>query len=165
MPNAKLSQLLWSQIVADYRRACFLRRQGHEEEARGIINGKLPDTVARWSREDDRPEADKQVALQTMFSTEQFEVDSLLLTHKALTEKLTETLIPVIRQQVSEEVCATLEHYTANSSHWPPVGSRPSLPTLNRRERVRFDDIPAVIDKIIVEQSQDYGAHCVPAYS
>ena len=61
-PNPKTSQMLWGQLVADYRQACLLRREGRAEEARGIVSEKLPQTIALWSREDTRSAAEKKAA-------------------------------------------------------------------------------------------------------
>jgi hypothetical protein len=160
-PNPKTSQLLWGQLVADYRQACLLRRAGREEEARGIVSERLPQTIALWSREDTRPAADKKAALETMFSSEQMNMDSWLFAHQALTSRMAETLIPAIREQVGQEMRSAFAQQAASRGARPD----PDAAKSTHGERIRFDDIPGVIDALLAQQAADFSPRPSLTYS
>jgi hypothetical protein len=162
MSNPNSSQTLWHQLVADYRQACWLRREGREGEANGIVNEKLPQSIALWSREDNRSATDKKAALETMFSSEQAAIDSWMFAHQMLANRLTESLIPALRQQVGEEMRDALANRPASTI--APSGGSHSARSI-RSERIRFDDIPGVIDALLSQQAADYGARPALAYS
>ncbi len=143
------SQTLWKQIVADYRQACLWRREGREADAARIINEKLPASIAAWSQSDTRTPAEKKVALEAMFDTERTSIDSWLFAHEALATRLSDTLIPALRQQVAEEIRDAMSDRSQ-----PRLGRS----TNSRLPRVRFDDIPGVIDALLAQQQADYGA-------
>jgi hypothetical protein len=90
-----------------------------------------------------------------MFDTERTSIDSWLFAHEALATRLSDTLIPALRQQVAEEI------REAMSDRSQPRAGRPSN---SRLPRVRFDDIPGVIDALLAQQQADYGAKPAFAY-
>lgn len=152
MLNPNNSRPLWNQIVAEYRQACWLRREGRESDAARVINEKLPVIIAAWSQADTRSAADKKIALEAMFETEQTSVDSWLFAHQTLATRLTDALIPVLRQQVGQEVRQVL------ADQPQPRPNRSAQPAGERgTRRIRFDDIPAVIDALLAQQQADYG--------
>ena len=156
-PHSSSSQTLWTQLVADYRQACLLTREGRAEEARGIVNEKLPQKIALWSREDTRSAAEKRSALEVMFSSEQISMDSWFFSHQALTNRLAQTLIPAIRQQISQEMREAFAHH-------PLDRMSNSVSGTSKPERIRFDDIPAMIDSLLAQQAADYGPRPEFAY-
>jgi len=158
-PNPKTSQVLWSQLVADYRQACLLRREGRDEEARSIVNDKLPQAIALWSREDPRSAAEKKAALELMFSSEQASLDSWLFAHQALTNRMAKTLIPAIREQIGQEVREAFAQQASGRM------SRPGVDRGESCKRIRFDDIPGVIDALLAQQAADFGPRPGVAYS
>ena len=156
--NSRNSQILWSQLVAEYRQACLLRREGRAEEAQGVVSEKLPQTIALWSRDDARSEAEKKAALGKMFSNEQISMDSWFFAHQALTNRMAQTLIPAIRQQIGQEVRQAFAlHASDRMSNSATGASKP--------ERIRFDDIPAMIDSLLAQQAADYGPRPTFVYS
>jgi hypothetical protein len=163
MSNPSNNQSLWRQLVAEYRQACWLRREGREAEANQIVNEKLPVCIANWSNQDGRTAVEKKAALETMFSAEQSNVDSWLFAHQMLAGKLSSSLLPAIRQQVGEEVREMLS--TQSHPRTPAKQSRWGEGRTGGSQRVRFDDIPAVIDSLLSEQAADYGARCTPIFA
>lgn len=151
MVSATNSQALWRQVVADYRQACVLRREGREPEAGKLIDEKLPGSIAAWSKADSRSPADKKTVLEAMFETEQTSIETWLFAQHTLASRLGDTLIPALRQHVSEEI------REAMAGRSTPSGSRSKGFASLRSPRVRFDDIPAVIDTLLAQQQADYG--------
>lgn len=146
------SQRLWNQLVAEFRQACLLRREGKEDEAARVLEGTLPRQIASWSREDKRSADEKRAALETMFESERATIDSYLFAHEAMATRLTNALVPALRQQLSEDIQRAFSTVSRDTSFARPL--RQSLPPANR---VRFDDIPAVIDTLLAQQRQaDY---------
>jgi hypothetical protein len=154
-PQSNESQRLWNQIVADFRLACFLRREGKQSEATQIIQEKLPLTIARWSQVDSRSSSDKQAALKTMFATEQGQSESSDYTPQALAAKLADSLLPALRRHVSEELREGIAQQFRSWQNNFLLSNRASGNGQSSR-RVRFDDIPGVIDVLLAEQSADW---------
>jgi hypothetical protein len=157
--NLDGSQALWNQIVADYRQICILRRQGEEAEAARLVNEKLPQSIALWARQDENNPAQKKAVLKNLFATEHKLLDSMLASQRELAAKLADWLVPAVCQHVSREVREVMTgqfdvlcHKLARAKG---AFSRPPEPPGPARERVRFDDIPAVIDAVLAEQQAD----------
>ncbi len=94
-----------------------------------------------------------------MFTSEQTSIDSWLFAHQALTHRMVDTLIPVIRQQIGEEVRGAFAKQANAQSEPHGAAHAGSAP------RVQFDDIPGVIDTLLAQQAADYGARPTLAYS
>lgn len=151
------SQALWKQVVADYRQACVLRREGREIEASKLIDEKLPVSIAAWSKADPRSPADKKTILEAMFESEQTSIETWLFAQHTLASRLSDTLIPALRQHVSDEI------RDAMAAPGSLRTRRTSGVSYGRAARVRFDDIPAVIDTLLAQQQADYGARAAYA--
>lgn len=150
MANPTPSQTLWKQVVTDYRQACVLRREGRETEAGAIIGERLPASIAAWSRADTRSASDKKSALESMFEMERASMDSWMLANESLAAQLSRTLIPALREQVAEEIRESMRSKPLTPNR---LGGAPSAGF----DRVRFDDIPGVIDTLLAQQQADRG--------
>jgi hypothetical protein len=154
-------QARWNQIVADYRQICILRRQGQTAEAARLVKEKLPKSIALWARQDGRNAAQKKAVLEHLFATEHRFLDSLFASQRELAVKLAELLIPAVSQQVGREVRKVITgHFEAlcyQLARAKEAFSQPSEPPGSVRERIRFVDIPAVIDAVLAEQQADDG--------
>ena len=136
--------------MAEYRQACLLKREGRAAEAQGIVNESLPQTIALWSREDPRSTVEKKAVLEKMFSSEQVSMASWVSAHQALTNRMAQTLIPAIRQQIGQEVRQAFALQAADRMSNSASGA-------SKSERIRFDDVPAMIDSLLAQQAADYG--------
>jgi hypothetical protein len=162
-PQTIESQRLWGQLVADFRLACMLRREGKQAEANQIINEKLPITIARWSQVDGRSSSDKQAALKAMFADEQGHGESVDYAPQVLAAKLADSLLPALRRHVSEELREGIAQQFRSWQNSFLLSNRASGNGQNSR-RVRFDDIPGVIDALLAEQSADWAPRQHVAY-
>jgi len=167
MLRANNNQELWNEVVADYRHACLLRREGQNAEATRIINEKLPKATAAWSREDSRTATEKKAALEAMFSSEQTGIDSWIFAQQALASKVADRLIPALCQGVGEQlhdmIRSQFQALQGRLDRSREVQNSRGPAVLPVSPRIRFDDIPSVIDALLAEQTADYGP--APAFT
>ncbi len=154
---------LWSKIVEDFREACVLRRSGRYEESNELLNHILPGEIAAWARSPLPFGTDRRARLENMFKEEQRRVEDAFFVQRLVTSQLEDKLLPKICFMVAEEVREVVrsDARTAPAPDASEVFRRPTQSP--SRPRVRFDDIPAVIDSIIREQQNDRGAGLNPA--
>ena len=93
-----------------------------------------------------------------MFSSEQISMDSWVSAHQALTNRMAQTLIPAIREQIGQEVREAFALQASDRMSNSASGS-------SKPERIRFDDVPAMIDSLLAQQAADYGPRPAFAYS
>ena len=160
--NLNESQTLWEQIVADFQLACVLRREGRGQEAAEIIDQRLPRVIARWSQADGRSGAEKQAALKAMFAEEQSRDESADQVPQILAAKLAATLLPALRQHVAQELREGIAQEFRAWQNNLLLSRRP--PENAGLRRVRFDDIPGVIDALLAEQKSDWTPQRAAAY-
>ena len=158
-------QELWNEVASSFRDACILRREQHTAEADRLLHDVLPQRISAWSRASLVSATEQKTKLMTMFAEEQKRVDAALAIQQVLTEKLTRDFVPVLCTQVTEELRAAFETQldalrTTLREVRPPAA--PSGPAPASRPRIRFDDIPGVIDALLAEQQADYGPRPVP---
>lgn len=159
--NVDGSLARWNDIVADYRQICILRRTGRDEEATRLVNEKLQPSIALWAREDTRNPAQKRATLENLFATEHKFLDSMLASQHELASRLADRLVPAVCQQMKVELhemvsgqFETLRHLLAQAGG--AFERRTEKSTRERgRERIRFDDIPSVINAVLAEQRAD----------
>ncbi len=152
-------QELWNEVTASFRDACILRREQHTAEADRLLHEVLPQRISAWSRASLVSATEQKTKLMTMFAEEQKRVDAALAIQQVLTEKLTRDFVPVLCTQVTEELRAAFETQlealrTTLREVRPPAAA---VPAPTSRPRIRFDDIPGVIDALLAEQQADYG--------
>lgn len=148
---------LWSKIVEDFREACVLRRSGRYEESNELLNHILPREIAAWAKSPLPFGMDRRARLETMFKEEQRRVEDAFFVQRLVTSQIEDKLLPKICFMVAEEVREAVRSDARPapapdaSRHFRESTQSPS------KARVRFDDIPSVIDSIIREQQNDLG--------
>jgi hypothetical protein len=150
---------LWSKIVDDFREACILRKNGRHEESNELLQHVLPGEIAEWAKAPMPPGINRRSKLETMFREEQRRVDDAFFVQRLVTSQLEEHLLPKLCFMVAEEVREAVRNdaRTAPAPMAPfPPQSRPKTQSPSR-PRVRFDDIPGMIDSILHDQQSDMG--------
>ncbi len=147
---------LWDQITEDFREACLLRREGKREEADQILNEGLPPAIAQWSKANPTKSDQKRNELVSMFAEEQRRVDTALVVQRVISTKLTEQLVPSLCATVATEVKGVLQEQLAklNSAMAEAALAGALRQRTEKPRRVRFDDIPGVIDAVLAEQQE-----------
>jgi hypothetical protein len=137
--------------VAEFNEACRLRREGKQLKTAQILDEKLPRLIARWSQADPRSCFDKQVALKAMFLAEQNRDLATEHASQDLAAKLASTLLPAMREHVSQELRQSIAQEFRGWQNRNLL-SRRGPESVPAPPRIRFDDIPAVIDALLAEQ-------------
>jgi len=161
MNNGDKYAQLWEQITVDFRQVCVLRRDGKPDEADYILNQELPLTIADWSNGNPKRPEVKKAELLAMFAEEQRRVDSAIAVERIVSAKLREVLLPELAAQMVQEIKlavgaevgslrAMMAEITSMTTPRRSATQRPS-------ERIKFDDIPRVIDAVLAEQQRDHG--------
>lgn len=163
---------LWSRIVEDFREACILRKNGRHEESNELLQQILPREIAEWAKLPQPVGINRRTKLESMFRDEQRRVDDAFFVQRLVTSQLEEHLLPKLCFMVAEEVREAVRNDARayggpNGSIPQPSGrdeaaARPKTASPSR-PRVRFDDIPGMIDSILREQSSDLGPGLQPA--
>lgn len=169
-------QRLWKRIGDDFRQACLLRREGKADEAADILDKKLPETIAAWSRVSGLRDGERRERLNELFEREQRRVDDIWLSQQIIMRQMRDILIPSLCMQVAEEVREVMEFQAeqlgemlekvsrppapvpaptpVRAEQLAPTESRivslPKITTTERRASVpSFDDLPLIIDELI----------------
>lgn len=163
---------LWSRIVEDFREACILRKNGRHEESNELLQQILPREIAEWAKMPQPVGTNRRTKLESMFRDEQRRVDDAFFVQRIVTSQLEEHLLPKLCFMVAEEVREAVRNDVRAFGSLPGAAKE----TANREEmavrpktaspsrpRVRFDDIPGMIDSILREQSADLGPGLQPA--
>jgi hypothetical protein len=143
----------WDKVVGDFRQVCLLRRQKRWREADTILKVELPRSIARWCASYPGDRDAKSARLDSMFELEQRRIDDAWLVQQLIVGQLSEEIIPAVCLQVRQEVRSVLGQEIA-----PREAKRSSEPSDNPAaigKRVRFDDIPGVLDLISAENESD----------
>ncbi len=158
------SERLWGKTVEAFRTACLLRRNGKLEEANRMLEWDVPGAIAAWSQSSVLPAGDKRSQLERMFREEQRRIDDAWLVQKLVAERFEETIAPRLMDTLAGEVRETvIEAIESTGIGQRGASHRTAAPAPMRGRytrpapRIRFDDIPAVIDSILSEQSLDRG--------
>lgn len=173
-------QRLWKRIADDFRQACLLRREGKANEAAEILDKKLPETIAAWSRISGIRDVERRERLNDLFEREQRRVDDIWLSQQIVMRQMRDILIPSLCMQVAEEVREVMEFQAEQLGEMLEKVSRPPAPvpaptsvragqptpaesrivplpkitTTERRAGVpSFDDLPLIIDELISNET------------
>lgn len=175
---------LWKRIAEDFRQACLLRREGKAAEATEILEKRLPEVIAAWSRVSGLREPERRDRLNELFEAEQKRVDDIWLSQQIILRQMRDILIPSLCLQVAEEVREVMElqmeHVTAALASISQAPTRQIAPPANAvlpdatarivklpqmvagagRAIPNFDDLPAIIDELISQdlRASDLGA-------
>lgn len=93
----------WSQVVNDFRRVCFLKREGKTQESEAVLTVELPKSIAVWSREEKRDGHAQRQALQEMFTQEERRVDDVWQLKSLLRDQLKAELMDQLREDLRKE--------------------------------------------------------------
>jgi hypothetical protein len=151
---------LWSKIVDDFREACVLRKNGRHEESNELLQHVLPGEIAAWSRMPMPEGINRRSRLETMFRDEQRRVDDAFFVQRLVTIQIEEHLLPKLCFMVAEEVREAVRNDARTApapAARPQPHDRPKTQS-PARPRVRFDDIPGMIDSILHDQQSDPGS-------
>lgn len=168
-------QRLWKRIAEDFRQACLLRREGKASEAAELLDKKLPETIAAWSRVCGLRDGERRERLNDLFELEQRRVDDIWLSQQIIMRQMRDILIPSLCLQVAEEVREVMEFQAEHLGEMLEEVSRPPAPApapvrvepkqpagldnrivklpavmpTERRSMPNFDDLPLIIDELI----------------
>jgi hypothetical protein len=151
--NENVTTRQWEEVVALFRRMCFLRRQGKAAASEAILKHRLPETIAAWSQNSGRDAGAKKAQLDNMFQVEQRRVDDAFSLHELSALQWQEDLLPALVNSLAREIKQTVrEQFAAQAAR---NEESPSFPPSVYRPRIAFDDIPAVIDLIAAEEQRE----------
>lgn len=162
---------LWSRIVEDFREACILRKNGRHDESNELLQQILPREIAEWAKLPQPAGVNRRTKLEAMFRDEQRRVDDAFFVQRIVTSQLEEHLLPKLCFMVAEEVREAVRNDVRSFGNLPGPSkaaagadstARPKTASPSR-PRVRFDDIPGMIDSILREQNADLGPGLQPA--
>jgi len=147
----RTSEQWWDKVVGDFRQVCLLRRQNRLGEADAILKAELPRSIARWSASYPGDRDNKSARLDSMFELEQRRIDDAWLVQQLVATQLSEQIIPAVCLQVGQEVRSILGQEVSPREQKRSVAIEPPENPAAIGGRVRFDDIPGVIDLILAE--------------
>jgi len=158
MMSSDMSERLWGRAIEAFRSACLCRKSGRAEEASRMLERDVPLAIAAWSQSSNLTPNERRKELERMFREEQRRVDDAWFLQRAVAEHFERNIVPALRDSLAEELRETvieaMESVGAGRSGkvQPPLAARQ---TERRPARIRFDDIPSVIDSILREQTLD----------
>ncbi|HTH49656.1 MAG TPA: hypothetical protein VMB21_19235 [Candidatus Limnocylindria bacterium] len=149
--STHLQDSYWEKVVSDFRRLCILRRQRRREESETLLRTDLPRSIAEWSRQQPGDAAAKKAQLDSMFHTEQRRIEDAWLMQDVLSTRLTEDFLPAICSRVSEEVRKAMAVGELLAGEPRSARETDVAPANAPEPRVAFDDIPSILDLLLVE--------------
>ena len=138
--------------MGDFRQVCLLRRQKRWRESDAILKVELPRSIAGWSASYPAELDIKSARLDSMFELEQRRIDDAWLVQQLIVAQLNEQIIPAVCLEVSQEVRSILGQKVSPREEKRSFAIQPSENPAAIGGRVRFDDIPGVIDLILAEK-------------
>ncbi|MEO8429584.1 MAG: hypothetical protein ABI651_21025 [Verrucomicrobiota bacterium] len=150
---------LWNQVVNGFRQACMLMHQGKTHESNRIIHADLPRSISTWSKISPKDAASKKTDLVNMFREEQKRVEDTWVIRGMIWNQLNEELVPTLCTRVLQEVKeqARDQSFSRTNNENPSARSTslPLSPSADRPQRIKFDDIPGIIDALHAEYLSD----------
>jgi hypothetical protein len=149
-----LQDSYWEKVVSDFRRLCILRRQRRREESEALLRQDLPRSIAEWSRQQPGDATAKKAQLDSMFQAEQRRIEDAWLMQDVLSTRLTEDFLPALCSRVSEEVrkAMAVADLMGAETRAELRASQAPAPEPAPEPRVSFDDIPSILDLLLVEE-------------
>ena len=98
------SDKAWRDIVALFRRLCFMRRMGKSEESLQLLRDVMPGLIVRWSGATGEPLKNKRLRLAHMFHDEQLRVADAYALHELSSMQLQQELIPQLTKKIAQEI-------------------------------------------------------------
>ncbi|MBI3414176.1 MAG: hypothetical protein HY043_02460 [Verrucomicrobia bacterium] len=165
MASSANSENMWEQVVRDFRQACLLKRAGKASESALILDDILPKAIAAWSRECPRNGLRKRAELVEMFRAEERKIDEFVQAQQFAAQVAVENLVASLRndlqRQLMESLLASVVSAKNGARHAEDILLHRNSQAASDNARIKFDDIPAVIDTVPARQRADY--HAQPA--
>ena len=117
----------WLQVVNDFRRVCFLKRDGKTAESQMILAVELPKSIAVWSSEETRDGIAQRQALQEMFISEERRVEDAWQMKSLLRDQLRTELLEDVREEVRKELQRERSLTPQAAAQRPTLEARPTL--------------------------------------
>jgi hypothetical protein len=154
--NENVTTNKWDELVALFRRMCFLRRQGKAAASDGILHQQLPRLISDWSETSERDPERKKALLSDMFQSETRRVEDAYTLHELTSFHWREELMPALARSLSQEIRQTIrEQFAAQTAQQAALAPVMGMPQSVYRPRIAFDDIPAIIDLIVAEEQRE----------
>jgi hypothetical protein len=135
----------WDEVVHLFREYCLAKRARRFEEAERLFKSELSLSIAEWSRLQPGDKDSKRSRLNAMFNAEQKRLSEAWQLKDFLSSSLRSELLPALREEIRAVVAVSSEVPTASGS----LARRPQA-----APRIRFDDIPAALDRILADQGR-----------
>ena len=142
----------WKKLVSDFRRICLLRHQKRRAEAEILLKNGLPGRIAAWSESFDAELEVKRKRLDDMFEAEQRRIEDAFLVQELVAARFNEQFVPLICEQVAQEIHALIDQGIAPQDRRPNKPSGTVSNGAGAMSRVTFDDLPGVIDLVLAEE-------------
>lgn len=120
----------WSQVVNDFRRVCFLKREGKTQESESVLTVDLPKSIALWSREEKRDGQTQRQALQEMFTQEERRVDDVWQLKSLLRDQLKTELMDQLKADLRVELDAERKRFSEQLAQWTATQAPPPAPAI-----------------------------------
>jgi hypothetical protein len=149
-------QPTWDEIATDFRQVCQQWAGRGAELAR--LQEDLRETIDLWARTDRPAVARDEAEVGSKVDTGRSIAGGSAVSAENLAAQLAGALMPALCRQVSSDLRQVVaEHIQASRrGQTPPAEPGPIWSSLvghkNKRARIRFDDIPAVIDALLAEE-------------
>jgi hypothetical protein len=98
------SDKAWRDIVALFRRLCFMRRMGKADEALQILSEVLPSLIVQWSNATGEPLKNKRLRLAHMFHDEQLRVADAYALHELSSMQWQQEMVPQLTRKIAQEI-------------------------------------------------------------
>jgi len=123
-----------------------------------ILRQLLPKKIAEWSQTTSVNAEEQKGRLEEMFKAEQRRVDDAYTLHELSAMQWREDFIPALTNQIHQEIRQTICEQFAqlNSRQLTPTQEVTHFQNASlipqKRKRIAFDDIPAIIDLIVEDE-------------
>ena len=147
--------------MRDFRQACLLKRAGKVAESARVLDDTLPKTIAAWSQSNPQNGVAKRAELAAMFQSEQRKIDEALEVQHLAARQAMEALLPTVRSSLMRELKESVRVeviFEKSATDSTDANRFDRHSNWNQpRQRIKFDDIPGVINAVQTEQLAEYG--------
>lgn len=142
--NSSTNDGRWEDVVNHFRAYCLAKRANRPAEAERLFKHELSPCIAEWSRRAPGDAETKRTRLNAMFAAEQKRIQDAWDLKDFITRSLRSELVPALRDEIRAMI-------SAESAPAPRASqAKRAVPA----PRIRFDDIPAALDRVLAEQSR-----------
>lgn len=134
----------WEEVVHFFREYCLAKRANRLDEADQLFKTTLSQSIAEWSRRAPGDTETKRARLNAMFAAEQKRIHEAWELKDYLSRSLRSELVPALRDEIRSMIAAESA----------PASRASFARQIRPAARIRFDDIPAALDRILSEQGR-----------